>query len=62
MIFYDYAIGKQVFVNIKGIIQKLDIPKNGPYTTIYLLTNSTVKIQRRNVNKYINILRLENIF
>ena len=42
---YDYAIVDQVFVKIKGIIQKRDTPKKIPHTITDIFTSGTVKKQ-----------------
>ena len=44
-IFYDYAVGNQVFVKTKGIIGNMDTPKRGIHTITYLFTNRNTIIQ-----------------
>ena len=59
---HDHAIGDQVYVKIDGIKQKLDNKQHVPYRITQIHTNGTVQIQKGNVNKHINIRRLEPHF
>ena len=59
---HDYAIGNQVYVEITGIYRKLDYRKQGPYRITEVFTNSTVWVQRVQVNERINIRRLKPQF
>ena len=61
-IFYDYALGDQVFINFKDIIQNMDTTKKEPYTITDMFTNGTFRIQCGNINECINILCLEHFF
>ena len=51
IIFHDYAVGDQVFVEIKCIIRNLDSPKIGLYTITYVFKNGTVRIQCCNLKR-----------
>ena len=52
---YDYAICDKVYVKMTGIYIKLDYKKQGPYIITGFFTNDTVRVQRVQVNKLINI-------
>jgi len=59
---YDYAVQDKVYVKPDWIYRKMDYQKKGPYTITQVHTNSTVRINRGNVNDRINIRRLEPNF
>ena len=59
---HDYSICDQVYVEITDIYRKLDYKKQGLYISIEVFTNGTVKFQRGQVKKRINIRQLKPHF
>ena len=59
---HDYAVGDQVCVEMTGIYLKLNYKKQGPYRINEVFTNSTVWVQRGQVNERINTRRLKPHF
>ena len=56
---HEYAIGDIVYVEITGIYSKLDYSKQGPYIITEVFINNTVRVQRGQGNKHINISQLK---
>ena len=59
---HDYVIGDRVYVEMTGIYHKPDYKKQGPYRITELIRNGTVRVQRVQVNKRINIRQLKPHF
>ena len=59
---HDYAIKYPVFVEVTDINHKLDYNKQGINKITQVSTNSTVRVQRGQVNERISIRRLRPNF
>ena len=59
---HDYTTRDTAYVEMTGIYQKIYYKKQGTYGTTEVLTNGTVQIQWGQVNKRINIRRLDPHF
>ena len=59
---HDYAINDPVFVEVTDINHKLDYNKQVINNVTQVSTNSTVRVQRRQLNEHINIRRLMPYF
>ena len=59
---HDYTIGNQVYLEITGIYCKPDYRRQGPYRITEVFTKGTFRVQRRQVNEIINIIRLKPHF
>ena len=59
---YDYTVGQNIYIKNDGMQRKMDSPKQGPFKITEVFTNGTVRIQHGNVNKRINIRRIEPHF
>ena len=62
LVTHDYAIGDKFYVGMTGIYLKLGYSKQGPYIITGVFKNCAVRVQRRQVNEIINIIRLKPHF
>ena len=59
---FDYAIGGKVLIRKYGILRKVEIKYEGPYTITQVHRNGTLRIQRGSVSERLNIRRLTPYF
>ena len=59
---HDYAKDDQFYAERNGIYRKLDYEKQVPYRITEVFTNVKVRFQQRQVNKLINIIKLNTYF
>ena len=55
---HDYEVNNQALIYRDGIYRKLEGPFLGPYNTVQIYTNGTVRIQCSTVAERINIRRI----
>jgi transposase InsO family protein len=59
---HQYKVGDKVLLTKPGIVPKMSLPREGPYTVLEVYTNGTVRIQRGPVSTRVNIRRLRPFF
>ena len=59
---WDHKVGDKVLIVKKGIIRKIEVPNDGPYTITQVHTNGTVRIQRGASSERLHIRRLHPYF
>ena len=55
---HEYQQGDRVLLTTPGILPKLNSPRTGPYTVVYVHDNGTVTIRKGHVQQKVNIRRI----
>jgi transposase InsO family protein len=55
---HEYRQGDRILLTTPGILPKLNSPRTGPYTVVYVHDNGTVTIRKGHVQQKVNIRRI----